>query len=371
MVDIAYFITPHGFGHAARACAVMNAVAERLPAARFHLFTKVPAWFFEQSCGAGVEVVYHELASDVGFIQSSALSENYDGTIAALSALYPLRPTLVQELAESLRSNAVRVVLCDIAAIGIAAAQQAQIPSVLIENFTWDFMYASYLGIEPRFAPFIEALKPLYPQATHRIQCEPIVHQLNLPQVHRVAPIARPPRSAARSRVRAALGVPEQAPLVVCSMGGAAAGVSSDLPFHDQPEVYFVLAGTALRHDLPNNVQILPARSPIYHPDLMVAADAVIGKVGYSTVAEAYYARTQFLYIPRPLFAESEVMERFVTLHLNGAPIAPDEGSFLSGSWVRDLPDRLCPVSTPLATGEPNGAEQVGVFIQTLLTSQG
>jgi hypothetical protein len=344
-------------------------VAERLPAARFHLFTKVPAWFFEQSCGPAVEVVYHDVASDVGFIQSSALSENYDATIEALSALYPLREAVVQQLAETLRSHGVRLVLCDIAALGIAAARQAQIPSVLLENFTWDFMYASYLGVEPRFAPFIEALRPLYPQATYRIQCEPLGQEV--PHTLRVAPIARPPRSHARARVRAALGVPEQAALVVCSMGGAAAGVSTDLPFHHQPEVYFVLAGTAPRHELPSNVQILPAQSPLYHPDLMVAADAVIGKVGYSTVAEAYYGRTQFLYIPRPLFAESIVMERFVSERLNGAPIAPDEASFLSGSWIRELPDRLCPVSTPLPAGEPNGADQVGVFINSLLTGRG
>ncbi len=46
MGSLAYFISPHGFGHAARACAVMSAILERMPGVRFEIFTEVPRWFF-------------------------------------------------------------------------------------------------------------------------------------------------------------------------------------------------------------------------------------------------------------------------------------------------------------------------------------
>ncbi len=46
---IAYFISPHGFGHAARAAAVMEATYEMDPAIRFEIFTQVPRWFFHDS----------------------------------------------------------------------------------------------------------------------------------------------------------------------------------------------------------------------------------------------------------------------------------------------------------------------------------
>ena len=46
---IAYFVTPHGFGHAARAAAVMVALQEIDPAIQFDIFTQVPRWFFQDS----------------------------------------------------------------------------------------------------------------------------------------------------------------------------------------------------------------------------------------------------------------------------------------------------------------------------------
>jgi hypothetical protein len=102
-----------------------------------------------------------------------------------------------------------------------------------------------------------------------------------------------------------------------------------------QPNVVFVLAGCEPFADMPENVRAIPHRSEFYHPDLVATANAVVGKVGYSTVAEAYYGRTQFLYVPRPLFAESAVMERFVTAELCGRPITAER--YEDGSWVEDL----------------------------------
>ena len=58
MHRIAYFITPHGFGHAARASAVMNAVSDIAPSVSFDIFTTVPKWFFEDS--SADRFVYHE-----------------------------------------------------------------------------------------------------------------------------------------------------------------------------------------------------------------------------------------------------------------------------------------------------------------------
>lgn len=68
---MAYFISPHGFGHAARAAAVIGALQELHPAFRFEIFTTVPYWFFEDSlaCHLG----YHSLGTDVGLGQKTPL----------------------------------------------------------------------------------------------------------------------------------------------------------------------------------------------------------------------------------------------------------------------------------------------------------
>ena len=50
---LAYFVSPHGFGHAARACAVMQAMRAVWPRVVFEVFTLVPEWFFAESLEVG------------------------------------------------------------------------------------------------------------------------------------------------------------------------------------------------------------------------------------------------------------------------------------------------------------------------------
>ena len=356
-MNFAFFISPHGFGHAARACAVMSAIARRYPSAHFDIFTRVPVWFFQQSFDAQVHFEYHELLTDVGFVQASSMVENYGATIDALERLYPLTPELVSDIGTILRERSIRLVLCDISVLGIEAARAVGIPSVLVENFTWDWIYEEYVNVEPRFSRFVQYLGPLYGRASLRVQAEPVCQRFD--DLPAVAPIARL-RRAKEGAVREALNIDKDAPMVLCTMGGIPGSFSFVPALAARKDVFFVLAGCELFDGLPNNVRAISHRSNFYHPDLMAAADAVVGKVGYSTVAEAYYGRTQFLYIPRPLFAESAVMERFVASELRGRSI--EAGSFDDGSWVELVPsilERPAPLSLV-------GDEGVGRLLELL-----
>src|SRR5512138_3861696 len=84
---IACFVTPHGFGHAARAAAVIEALRGLTPGLHAHLFTTVPRWFFGESLGRGF--TRHGLDVDVGLVQRGPLAEDLPATLARLRALYP------------------------------------------------------------------------------------------------------------------------------------------------------------------------------------------------------------------------------------------------------------------------------------------
>jgi hypothetical protein len=352
-MNLAFFVSPHGFGHAARACAVMSALGQRHSNLHVEIFTRVPVWFFQQSLDSTVRFEYHELQTDVGFIQASSMVEDYGATIDALERLYPLSSDSVSEIAGLLRERAVSAVLCDISALGIVAAEKVGIPSVLIENFTWDWIYSGYVGIEPRFERFIDYLRPLYDRATVRVQTEPVCRRVG--GVPNVRPIARR-RRARDGGVRQALGIEVDTTVVLCSMGGIPGSFKFVPSLATRPDVVFVLAGCEPLPDMPGNVRAIPHRSDFYHPDLVATADAVVGKVGYSTVAEAYYGRTQFLYLPRPLFAESAVMEDFVTAELCGRPIAPE--AYDDGSWMERLP-HILQLPDQTLVGPRDGAEDL------------
>jgi hypothetical protein len=101
----------------------------------------------------------------------------------------------------------------------------------------------------------------------------------------------------------------------------------------------FVLLGASEREEKQANLRLLPHHSPVYHPDLVAAADLVVGKMGYSTVAELVAAGGRMLYVPRPGFRESPVLEAYVRERLPSEEISMPR--LESGAWVRLVPALL------------------------------
>ncbi len=352
---IAFFITPHGYGHAARACAVMNAIRERLPGVCFEIFTRVPRWFFDMSLRS--EYHYHEVLTDLGMVQNTSMEENLTETIRQLEKLLPYPPALVQDLARQVRALKCKLVVCDVAPLGIAVAKEARLPSVLQENFTWDWIYEAYLDVEPRFAPYIQYLHEWFSEAGSHIQTEPVcVYRPGVDLVSSV--VSRKPRTAPHL-TRKRLSVPEDAPLVMITMGG----IVTKYPFlhrlENSRDIRFLIPGGSDQYEQRGSLVLLPHHSDVYHPDMVEAANVIVGKLGYSTLAEAYAAGLPFVYVPRERFPESPPMARFARETMNAMELS--EERFFSGAWLDLLPELLArPPHKPAAT---NGADQIAEFI--------
>jgi UDP-N-acetylglucosamine:LPS N-acetylglucosamine transferase len=125
------------------------------------------------------------------------------------------------------------------------------------------------------------------------------------------------------------------------------------------PGVTFLIPGGAAHLERRGSLALLPHHSDLYHPDLVEASDAVIGKLGYSTLAEAYHAGLPYAYIPRPRFRESPAMSGFVLEHMHGMEIS--EETFYAGQWLELVPRLLAiPRQRPL---QPNGADQIATYL--------
>jgi hypothetical protein len=330
---VAYFVSSHGFGHAARASAVMAAVWRRDPAVRFEVFTGVPRWFFDDSLGRGVG--HHSETVDFGLVQTTALEEDLKATVAELGGWIPFPESRVDGLAARLATLGARLVICDVAPLGLAAARRAGLPSLLVENFTWDWIYGGYADAEPGLRPFAEYLAGVFAAADRHVQAEPFCRPAA--GAVRVAPIARRPRRR-RSQTRAALGVPADEPMALVTMGGiewdygelearGRRGGASD--------PWLVIPGGSREPRTRGRLVLLPHRSRFYHPDLVHAADAVVGKLGYSTLAEVRAAGVPFGYVPRAGFPESPKLEAWVKRCLPHRRIEPER--FTSGRWLDEI----------------------------------
>lgn len=354
LLRIAYFISPHGFGHAARACAVMTALAAQQPC-QFEIFTTVPEWFFAESLL--YPFTYHTCQTDVGLVQLSSVREDLPATLQRLAALLPYRPWFLQTLAQQVQASGCQLVCCDIAPLGVAVAQQLGLPSVLIENFTWDYIYSGYAQEAPELAHYGQYLARWRAQADLCIQAAPITERQ--PDLPRVDPISRAMRET-RAALRLRLQLPAL-PAVLLTMGGHNMSYQFIAQLQEHPNVTFVLPGAAERLTWQGNCLLLPTHGVCYHPDLVNSSDLVVGKLGYSTVAEAWQAGVPFAYLPRPQFRESAVVAAWLTEELACAPIEPV--AWDNGSWLTMLP-ALLRLTRRVETRQ-NGATQAAALILT------
>jgi hypothetical protein len=313
---LSWFISPHGFGHAARASSVIAAVSRLCAGIGHHIFTTVPKTFFDDSL-EGVSFVYHSLECDIGMVQRTPLVEDVEGTTRALHRLPLDGGRVFERIVGEVAATRSRLVISDIAPLGLAVANRLSLPGILIENFTWDWIYRAY--DDPLLGVFGDRMGEIFDSAALRIQTVPVCRPVF--GAHTVPPVSRR-RRLEPDEVRESLGIPADHRVVLMSIGGLEGALGAG--FRPPPATTLVAPGDGDRIDADGDLIWIPAMGGPYHPDLVAASDLVVAKLGYSTVAEVYHAGTAFAYLRRPTFPESPILEAFVEEHIQSAPLPDD-----------------------------------------------
>lgn len=338
----------------------MEAV-HRATGARFELFASSPRWFFDESV-AGL-YNYHDVVTDVGFRQRSALAYDLVATTAALQEQVPFDESLVDELAARLEATGCRAVLCDIAPLGIAVAERAGLPSVLVESFMWPWLYEPLFSQAPGLEGLSEELNDWFDRAWVHLLAQPYCH--DDPRADGVVPPVSRPALRTREQARASLGLEPDDRVVVLTMGG----IPEALPFLPQlrtlPDVTFLVTG-AERTRVEGNVLLFDNATRLYMPDLVRAADAVVAKLGYSTVAEVWREGRPLAFVTRADFRETAPLRDWVVGVLPGFEIPG--ASFSDGGWIRRIPELL--EINPPAPRPSGGADLVADYFRRWLSNR-
>lgn len=322
---VVFYITGHGLGHATRMIAVMQALREAGAALRLFARTSAPRAFFAAHLGEDVTVAPG--AVDVGTVQHDSLRLDKRASLLAYSAFLAERPDRVAGEARWLQEVGAVLVVGDIPPLAFEAAAAAGVPGIAITNFSWDWIYASYVEEEPAFAPLLRQIREAYARAALLLRL-PLHGDLSAFPVVRDIPLIarRVPRD--RPAVRAALGLSEEEPLVVLSFGGfdlygidfGRLGALGDYRFAVSREVV----------GAPPNVLGIP-QTLLRHDELVAAADAVITKPGYGIVSECLAHRIPVVYTSRGEFAEYGPLVE--GLHRYTAATFISNEDLLAGRW--------------------------------------
>lgn len=356
-----FYISGHGFGHAARSAEVINAVCRLDPGIRITLRTTVPDWFLRASIGAPFEIVPGEV--DTGMVQPDSLSIDEDETARQAAAFYSTFSTRVTAEMAHIGRLRPTLVAADIPPLAFAAAAQAGLASVAISNFTWDWIYSAYEQFE-QLAPGVTTLiAQAQSHATMSLRLPfsgGFAAMRAITDIPLVARVARLQKDEARARLQ----LPGNRPLVLATFGGHGGAVA--LEAASSPEYLLIATDYEARADrlASADIRIVTAQQlqscAMRYTDLLAACDIAATKLGYGIVSECVANQVAMLYTTRGRFIEQDLFIREMPAHVRCRYIAPDD--VRAGRWddgVRQLLSQPAPARRMYAEGADAAARRL------------
>lgn len=302
-------LSSHGFGHAAQAAAVVNALRRRLPNLRLTVRTHLPREFLARRFEGEFEFTPCDI--DVGMVMSSALDVDVAATAAAYTRFHANWDRRVQGEAHTLSRLAPDLVLANVPYLALAAAAKASISAVAMCSLNWADVYAHYFFATRPEAPAIHAqILGAYHQADCFLQTEPSMPMTSLPRRVSIGPVARVGADR-RTELKETLGLSPATRVIVIALGG----VDMRLPLECWPHLSDVhwLVPSAWVVARPDTTAMEALGMPI--ADVLHSVEALVGKPGYGTFTEAACNGTPVLYVCRPDWPEEPYLVEWLKRH--------------------------------------------------------
>ena len=368
---IVFYVSGHGFGHTSRAIEVIHAVLRARPDARIVVKTSAPRRLFERTLQGRCEVV--ELQCDAGMVQIDSL--NLDATESVRRAVDFQRglPALAEAEADYLRDIRTHLVLGDIPPLAARAAHLAGIPSVLIGNFTWDWIYDGYRDAAAQAVA--REIRLAYRDTTAALRLPMAGGFQGLESITRDIPFVARQSQRTHDEVRRALGLPPRAtgkPLVLMSFGGYGVAGLDTAALANLTDYTIATSDLSARNNAigPSHGVLNISEHQVYdtglrYEDLVRGADVVVTKPGYGIISEAIANGPALLYTSRGDFVEYDLLVNEMPKYLRVRFI--EQERLLKGDWRAAL-DAL--LSQPAPPNRPalNGAEIAAEEILKLVT---
>jgi predicted glycosyltransferase len=364
METIVFYISGHGFGHASRSIEVINALVDRRPDLTVIVRSAVAPWLVKLTAPNGVRL--EPVECDTGVVQIDSLHLDERATIERARAFMATLPDRASTETARLEEVNAALVVADLPALGIAAADAAGIPGVAVGNFTWDWIYAAYEDGQD----IADAIGDIYARTTLALRLPMWGGFSTMPAVCDVPLVARRSRHDAAA-IREALGLDRKARVVLVSFGGhGTEGIDLDALSQLEGVTAVIAAPSGHARTRGNLVTLdeaeLYARGFRYE-DLVKAADVVVTKPGYGIIAECVANDTAILYTSRGHFVEYDVLVEHIPRYLRSGFI--DHADLFAGRWARHL-ETVLSLPAPAERPAVNGAEVVADMLLGMLERQ-
>ncbi|CZT11727.1 uncharacterized protein RCO7_08678 [Rhynchosporium graminicola] len=347
MLRICYYITGHGFGHATRSSQVISALLSASPTTHVTIIATAPKHLFPDS--PRLTLIPYEVDSEI--VQPQPYTIDPEASLSRLATFLAKAetPEWQSKMDKILDDTNCNLVVSD-ASYGVAwkGAKERGIKRILASNFSFDAIFEKLLTLlseqttrteREEKEELINKVTKMYAEFDHVIR---FPGHIPLPFVNRYwsaeqqktkisdAPLVYRPSRTSREEVLKGLEVPEEmmgCKVLLVQFGGLVLQKTGATSIPNLPEGWICLFSEAV-----DDKRFFRFPKDVYAPDLVSAADMVLGKIGYGTVSECVGMNTALVYVSRPQFEEEHGLVSYMQKMgiCREIPVA----AFESGEWV-------------------------------------
>lgn len=331
MNRILFYISGHGFGHAARSAEVIRALGEEHPDIDVLVATSAPKRLFAALPAVVGDVTALDI--DTGVVEGgSSLSIDRHATVARLAEFMRNCDKIVSVEAERVRREMISLIVADIPYLAGEIAERADVPCVAIGNFTWDWIYEPYLSEVPDGQSLLARIRRAYGKMSCYLRL-PFSHDTDsIPRVIDIPLITRSVRTAPEDALRwLGIGQDDRRSRVLYAMRDFTFLHSLARAADKSPDRLFFYFG-APQGNMPENARAIVLDDRVAFPDILNVCDVIVSKMGYGTLADCISTGTPILFPPRSDFREDEVFAPVVPRRVRAHELSLDD--FEQGNWL-------------------------------------
>lgn len=313
MKKIAYYITAHGYGHGTRSCDVLNALHRTAPDVPIIVKTDLPADFMSSRLEDGIEV--RSGAFDVGLIQKDSIHVDLEASIEAIEKLYTCEDELIAQEVAFIQKEDIGVLVADIPAIPLAAAQQVGIPTIGCSNFGWDWIYSEFVEYDSRWQTYVDKFRAIY-QKTDLLLRQPFAEPMSAFPNQIDLPLLAKPGTNRRELIATVTQADPTKKWILLSFTTLNLDIQAleNLSHLNACEIFTVepleWIGSTV-HSV--------SRSVASFADILASVDVVVTKPGFGIVSECIANQKPIIYSDRENFKEYPVLVKAIETYCRHA----------------------------------------------------
>lgn len=321
MRPIAYYITAHGYGHGARSCDVLRALHRIAPKQPVIVTTDLPRGFLDSRLSECTNLTFRPGAFDIGLIQKDSVRADLPKTLDALEELNAGWDNLISQERLFIQHQNVGLVVADIPAIPLAAAQRSGIPNIAIGNFSWDWIYEDFAKTDFHWEYFVEKFRAVYEQTglLLRLPFAPPMEQF---PTRKDIPLLASPGTECRNKIRdLGFGIRDSKdiPWVLLSFTSLDLSTEALENIRDLSGQYEFFCVDPLEY--PGSCIHTVDRHQVCFADIMASCDIVISKPGFGLVSECIVNNKPLIFADRGDFAEYPYLVEGIETYLKNVHI--------------------------------------------------